>query len=75
MKKITFDCQNNILVGGDLYGKLEFDSDKKAWVLWFDSCYGEEGVTYFEDLKETKEYIVNEIYFAEKEKKKGKAKQ
>ncbi len=26
------------------------------------------GVTYFEDLEETKAYIVNEICFAEKEK-------
>lgn len=67
MKKITFDCQNNIFVGEDLYGKLEFDSKQNAWVLWFKGCYGEEGVTYFEDLNETKEYIANEIYFAEKE--------
>ena len=36
------------------YGSLEWDLDQNAWVLWFWGCYGDEGVTYFEDLEETK---------------------
>lgn len=60
----TYDVELN----GEAYGSLEFDSDQNAWVLWLWGCYGDEGVTYFEDLEETKNCIVDEIYFAEKEK-------
>lgn len=52
------------------YGSLGWDSDQNAWVLWFWGCYGDEGVTYFEDLEETKRCIADEIYFAEEEKSK-----
>lgn len=69
--KNTYDVELN----GANYGSLEFNSDQNVYVLWFWGCYGDEGVTYFEDLKETEECIADEIYFAEKEKTKEKAKQ
>ena len=62
----TYDVELN----GESYGSLEFDLGQNAWALWFWGCYGDEGVTYFEDLKETENCIVDEIYFAEEEKSK-----
>ena len=61
----TYDAELN----GESYGLLELDLDQNAWVLWFWGCYGDEGVTYFEDLEETKKCIADEIYFCGRRKK------
>ena len=54
------DAKNyDVLVNEDDYGKLAFDDEQKAWVLWPNSI--DDGVTYFEDLEETKEAIADEI--------------
>jgi len=49
----------DVLVDEDDYGTLTFDEDQGAWVLWPISI--DDGVTYFEDLEETKEAITDEI--------------
>jgi len=48
-----------VLVNEDDYGTLTFDEEQGAWVLWPISI--DDGVTYFEDLEETKEAITDEI--------------
>jgi len=48
-----------VLVNEDDYGTLTFDEEQGAWVLWPISI--DDGVTYFEDLEETKEAIADEI--------------
>lgn len=54
------DARNyDVLVNDDDYGKLAFDQEQNAWVLWPDSIG--DGVTYFDDLEETEEYITDEI--------------
>ena len=54
----------DVLVDEDDYGTLFFDEDQGAWVLWPFSI--DDGVTYFEDLEETKEAIADQIkYFLE----------
>lgn len=61
--KIEFnkvDAKNyDVLVNDDDYGKLTFDDEQNAWVLWPNSI--DDGVTYFESLKETEEAITDEI--------------
>ena len=61
--KIEFnevDAKNyDVLVNDDDYGKLTFDDEQNAWVLWPYEI--DDGVTYFEDLEETKEAIAYEI--------------
>ena len=41
------------------YGALEWDQDQNAWVLW--PLAINDGVTYFESLKETSAYIKDEL--------------
>lgn len=54
------DANNcDVLVNEHDYGKLTFDDKENAWVLWPVSI--DDGVTYFEDLEETKEAITDEI--------------
>ena len=54
------DARNyDVLVSGEDYGKLIFDQDQGAWVLWPVSI--DDGVTYFEALEETEEAIAYEI--------------
>ena len=54
------DAKNyDVLVNEDDYGKLTFDEEQDAWVLWPNSI--DDAVTYFEDLEETKEAITDEI--------------
>jgi len=54
------DARNyDVLVNDDDYGKLTFDEDQGDWVLWPISI--DDGVTYFENLEETKEAIADEI--------------
>ena len=48
-----------VLVNEDDYGTLTFDEEQGNWVLWPISI--DDGVTYFEDLEETKEAITDEI--------------
>ena len=62
IKFIKEDKENyTVELNNERYGSLEWDSDQNAWVLWFWSCYGDEGVTCFEDLKETEDYIKDEL--------------
>ena len=62
IKFIKEDKENyTVELNNERYGSLEWDSDQNAWVLWFWGCYGDEGVTYFEDLEETEDYIRNEL--------------
>lgn len=66
VKFYEVDAQNiEILVDGATYGKLNFDSDQNAWVLW--SAYIDDGVSYFDNLEETKEAISDEIIAFDKE--------
>ena len=54
------DAKNyDVLVNENDYGKLTFDEEQDAWVLWPNSI--DDAVTYFEDLEETKEAIADEI--------------
>ncbi|UWI46739.1 hypothetical protein HR118_03140 [Lactobacillus paragasseri] len=50
-------------VNGENYGKLIFDTDQDAWVLWPKQI--DDGVTYFDDLKETEDQINFELEHAE----------
>lgn len=51
------------------YGELVFDDDQEAWVLWTGTSYSDgemantsdDGVTYEESLKETKQEIIDEL--------------
>ncbi|MCF1843479.1 hypothetical protein [Lactobacillus jensenii] len=45
---------------GDYQGSLEFDEEQDAWVYYFCSISGDEGVTYTEDIDETIEMIQDE---------------
>lgn len=49
----------DVLVNENDYGTLTFDEEQGAWVLWPNEI--DDGVTYFEDLEETKEAIADEI--------------
>ena len=54
------DARNyDVLVSGEDYGKLVFDQEQNTWVLWPNEI--DDGVTYFDSLKETKEAIADEI--------------
>lgn len=54
------DAQNvEVLVNGDTYGKLNFDSDENVWVLW--PAEIDDAVSYFNSLEETEEAISDEI--------------
>jgi hypothetical protein len=59
--KFLFEDENtyDIELNGERYGSLEWDEDQKAWVLWPLSI--DDGITYFEDLKETESYIKDEL--------------
>ena len=50
-------------VDNDKYGKLLFDEDQNAWVLFPDDIY--DGVTYFHSLDETKESIEDDLISAQ----------
>lgn len=63
---ITFNYidENKYLVEVDEkeFGTLQFDDERKIWVLWAliaDGNYSD--VDYFESLEETKETIIDEI--------------
>ena len=63
MKKIKFSTpyedQVEVIVNGDNYGTLVLDHEQNAWVLWPVSI--DDGISYSNDLTETKETIINEI--------------
>lgn len=60
------DAQNvEVLVNGDTYGKLNFDSDENVWVLWPADI--DDAVSYFDNLEETEETIKDEIIAFDKE--------
>lgn len=60
------DAKNvEVLVNGATYGKLNFDSDENLWVLWPADI--DDGVSYFDNLEETKEAISDEIVAFDKE--------
>ena len=50
-------------VDNDKYGKLLFDEDQNAWVLFPSDIY--DGVTYFRSLDETKESIEDDLISAQ----------
>lgn len=63
MKKISFEtvCKNHVLVYSDdeEYGSLDYDADQKAGVLWPNDI--DDGVTYWESLKESEDQIEFEL--------------
>ncbi|RMC46556.1 hypothetical protein [Lactobacillus sp. ESL0230] len=63
MKKVEFNEVDtnrfDVYVDEDRYGTLEFDKEQNCWVLWPDSI--DDGVSYFDDLQETKETITDEL--------------
>lgn len=50
---------NEVLANGETYGKLEFDKEQDAWVLWPNDI--DDGVSYFDSLTETQEAIRDEL--------------
>lgn len=50
----TVDVYNN----DDRIGYLEFDQEQEVWVFWPNDI--NDGITYFEDLKETEDTIAEE---------------
>ncbi|WP_333603861.1 hypothetical protein [Lactobacillus acetotolerans] len=66
MKKVEFNESNAqesvvVFVDGDKYGVLTYDYDQGVWVLWPDQI--DDGVSYFDSLKETEEAITDEIQY------------
>lgn len=61
MIKFEKNNQNEYQVyqGRDLYGVLSRDDDQGVWVLWPEQI--DDGVSYFDDLEETKETIKDEL--------------
>ena len=50
-------------VNGEKYGELIFDTDQDVWVLWPEQI--DDGVGYFDDLKETEDQIKFELEHAD----------
>lgn len=50
-------------LNGEKYRELIFDTDQDAWVLWPEQI--DDGVTYFDDLKETEDQIKFELEHAD----------
>lgn len=64
MKKVEFDESNAwesvvVFVDGDKYGEIIYDYDQGTWVLWPDCI--DDGVSYFDSLKDTEEAIASEV--------------
>ena len=64
MKKVEFNESNAqesvvVFVDGDKYGEIIYDYDQGVWVLWPDQI--DDGVSYFDSLKDTEEAITREI--------------
>lgn len=63
MKKVSFERidKSHVLVYSDdeEYGSLDYDADQKAWVLWPNDI--DDGVTYWESLKESEDQIEFEL--------------
>ena len=60
IKFIKEDKENyTVELNNERYGSLEWDQEQNAWVLW--SLAINDGVTYFESLKETIAYIKDEL--------------
>ena len=63
MKKIQFSTQYDdrveVLIDGDNYGTLVFDREQNIWVLW--PAMIDDGVSYSDDLEETKDIITGEV--------------
>lgn len=60
IKFIKEDKENyTVELNNERYGSLEWDQDQNAWVLW--PLAIDDGVTYFESLKETIAYIKDEL--------------
>lgn len=63
MKKVSFERidKSHVLVYSDdeEYGSLDYDADQKAWVLWPNDI--DDGVTYWEGLKESEDQIEFEL--------------
>lgn len=60
IKFIKEDKENyTVELNNERYGSLEWDQEQNAWVLW--SLAINDGVTYFESLKETITYIKDEL--------------
>ena len=50
-------------LNGEKYRELIVDTDQDAWVLWPEQI--DDGVTYFDDLKETEDQIKFELEHAD----------
>ena len=63
MKKVQFSTRYEdrveVIVNGNNYGTLIFDHEQNVWVLWPSTI--DDGVSYSDDLAETKEIITDEI--------------
>ena len=62
MKQIKFDKDAdkvNVTVNDENYGYLVFDKDQDAWVLWPKAI--DDGVTYWQSLKDTENQIKEEL--------------
>lgn len=61
MTKLNQINKNEVKVenNGEMYGTLKFNSNAREWVLWPNQI--DDAVSYFEDLAETEEAIVDEL--------------
>lgn len=60
---IRFEIENQteykVFKDQDLYGALSWDAGQEVWVLWPEQT--DDGISYFDDLEETKETITEEL--------------
>lgn len=49
----------DVELNGENYGNLEFNEERKTWVLWPNNI--DDGIDYFESLEETQAAIKDEL--------------
>ena len=63
MKKVSFERIDKshvvVYVDDENYGDLDYDSENKEWVLWSNQI--DDGISYWESLKESEDEIKFEL--------------
>lgn len=55
------DKSYHVWVNDNIYGTLTFDEDQGDWVLYPNKI--DDGITYFNSLKDTEETITDELHY------------